>query len=313
MTLPARIDLNLLGVFEAIYSRGGVTAAGRHLNLSQSALSHALARLRRTFDDPLFVRSGNTLVPTALARAIIGPVRDALHGIEAAVAAASHFDPASSTRAFRIGLRQSSEMHHFHRLVARVAREAPGVTLTSVDFRRVELARALAQGDLDLAIDVPSEATLGLERIEFRADATMVAARRDHPRIAGAIDLDTYLTEDHVMASPRPSGPGLEDHALAAMGASRRIAARCQHSWSAWAIVAETDMIFTLLASHAASLSRIADNQIVPLPFAIEPRRLQLLWHEAAEADRGNAWLRGLTAGVMQDVHAAHAGSPFDG
>lgn len=313
MTLPSRIDLNLLGVFEAIYSRGGVTAAGRHLNLSQSALSHALARLRRTFDDPLFVRSGNALVPTALARSIIGPVRDGLRGIEAAVAAAAHFDPATSTRPFRIGLRQSSEMHHFHRMVARVAREAPGVMLASVDFRRADLARALAQGDLDLAIDVPSEATAGLERTELRADTMVVAARHGHPRIHGAIDLATYLAEDHVMASPRPSGPGLEDQALAAMGASRRIAARCQHSWSAWAIVAETDMVFTLLASHAASLRRIADNQVAALPFALPTRPLQLLWHDAASADRGNAWLRAIVASVMQDAHAQHAGSPFDG
>lgn len=299
MKLHSRIDLNLLGVFEAIYSRGGVTPAARHLNLSQSALSHALARLRRTFDDPLFVRAGNALVPTALAHSIIGPVRDALRGIEVAVAAAARFDPATSTRTFRIGLRQSSEMHHFHRMVARATAAAPGVALASVDFRRADLSRALAQGEIDLAIDVASEASAGLETLDLRADTMVVAARRGHPRIGEAIDLAAYLAEGHVMASPRRSGPGLEDQALAAMSEARRVVARCQHLWSAWAIVAETDLILTLLASHAAALRRIADNRVMPLPFAIETRPLRLLWHAAAGADPGNAWLRSIVTEVM--------------
>ncbi|OJV32232.1 LysR family transcriptional regulator [Sphingomonas sp. 67-36] len=289
-----RLDLNLLGIFEAIYTRGGVTAAGRHLNLSQSALSHALGRLRRAFDDPLFVRSGNTLVPTALARSIIDPIRESLRGIEMAVTTATSFDPGTSTRAFRIGLRQSSEMHHFHRVVQKVAASAPGVTLASEDFRRGYLARALARGELDLALDLASEATMELEAIPLGTDAMVVAARRSHPRISGNIDLNAYLAEDHVIVSPRRNAVGLEDQALAGMGSTRQIAVRCQHSWSAWTIVAETDMLLTIPASHAASLSRVVKNQILPLPFRIEMRPLQLLWHAAARSDPGNAWLRGV-------------------
>ena len=84
----ARFDLNLLQIFDAIHSKGGVSAAARHLNLSQPAISHALAKLRDAFDDPLFVRQGNKLVPTPAARAIAGPVREALRGLDAALDAA---------------------------------------------------------------------------------------------------------------------------------------------------------------------------------------------------------------------------------
>lgn len=101
------VDLNLLGVFDAIYTRGGVTEAARHLNLSQSAISHSPARLREAFGDPLFVRHGNAFVPTAVARAIVEPVRDTLRGIDVALVNATALDLATSTRSFTIGLRMA--------------------------------------------------------------------------------------------------------------------------------------------------------------------------------------------------------------
>lgn len=271
-----------------------MTAAARHLHLSQSAVSHALARLRLAFDDELFVRVGNAIVPTALARSIIDPVRDALQGVEQALVTAARFDPATSTRAFRIGLRQANEARVFAGIVAQMVRAAPGVTLASVNFRRSEVAEELARGDLDLAIDVASDATTGLHAVPLQTDTMVVAARRGHPRIHGAIDLETYLAADHVQASPRRSGPGLEDEGLAALGKARRVAIRCQNIWSAWQVVAQSDLVLTLLGTHAATLLPVADNQILPVPFAIAPRPLQLLWHPAAERDPGNVWLRRL-------------------
>lgn len=279
-----------------------MTAAARHLHLSQSAVSHALARLRLAFDDELFVRVGNAIVPTALARSIIDPVRDALQGVEQALVTATRFDPATSTRAFRIGLRQANEARVFAGIVAQMVRAAPGVTLASVNFRRSEVAEELARGDLDLAIDVASDATTGLHAVPLQTDTMVVAARRGHPRIDGAIDLATYLAADHVQASPRRSGPGLEDEGLAALGEARRVAIRCQNIWSAWQVVAQSDLVLTLLGTHAATLLPVADNQILPVPFTITPRPLQLLWHPAAERDPGNIWLRRL---VQEHVSGA--------
>jgi DNA-binding transcriptional LysR family regulator len=276
-----------------------VTAAARHLHLSQSAISHSLARLRVAFDDELFVRVGNAIVPTALARSIIDPVRDALKGVEQALVAAGRFDPHTSMRTFRIGLRQANEARVFAGIVAQAVRDAPGVTLASVNFRRSEVAEALARGELDLAIDVASNATAGLRAVPLQSDTMVVAVRRNHPRIAGAIDLSTYLAADHVQASPRPSGPGLEDEGLAALDKTRRVAIRCQNIWSAWQIVAQSDLILTLLGTHAAALLPVADNQVLPLPFEIAPRPLQLLWHPVAERDPGNIWLRELVRGQV--------------
>ncbi|MEH3048672.1 LysR family transcriptional regulator [Sphingomonas adhaesiva] len=312
MKLKSRIDLNLLAVFDAIYTRAGVTQAARHLHLTQSAVSHALNRLRREFDDPLFVRSGNALVPTALARAIAAPVQQALRGMETALASALRFDPATSTRLFRIGLRPTAEAHLFATLVRHVADRAPQVRLASLNFRRSDLAHLLATGGLDLALDIPGPHSAGLCADTLAAEELVVVARRDHPQVRGGIDLATYLALDHVIASPRPTGGSTEDEALAAQGHARRIRIRCQHVGTAWRVVAATDMLLTLSRTHATHPGDPAAIQILPLPFHVAPRPRQLLWHEASDGDPGITWLRGVIhEAVMNPHHDPDAASSF--
>lgn len=295
----ARFDLNLLRIFDAIFAKGGVSAAARHLNLSQPAISHALAKLRDIFDDPLFVRQGNRLLPTPAARAIAGPVREALRGLDAALDAASAFDPAATTRDFRIGVRLSGEMPRFAALVARVRREAPQATLASISFRRRDLAMMLANGDLDFALDVALPADERLRSHYLGTEPLVVAARHGHPAIHGALDLDTYLALDHVVATPRPHGPGIEDIALDRIGLSRRVAVRCQHAITAWQIIAATDMLFALPRSHAAVLAAMEPMQIFDLPLTVERGGNHLYWHQAAQTDPGHTWLRAILIDEM--------------
>lgn len=292
MRHPARFDLNLLRVFDTIFVKGGVSAAARHLNLSQPAISHALTRLRANFDDPLFVRQGNRFVPTPAARAIAGPVRDALRELDAALDAATHFDPLNATREFRIGVRLAGEMPRFSSLVSRVRRQAPHVALASVTFRRRDLLTALAQGDLDLALDVALPPDDRLCRHYLGTEPLVVAARQGHPDVHGALDLDTYLALDHVVATVRPHGPGIEDFALDDLGLSRRVAVRCQNAITAWQIIASTDMLFSLPRSQAEILHAVWPMQLVGLPLAIEPGGRFLYWHQAAQTDPALGWLR---------------------
>ena len=288
----ARFDLNLLQIFDAIHSKGGVSAAARHLNLSQPAISHALAKLRDAFDDPLFVRQGNKLVPTPAARAIAGPVREALRGLDAALDAAASFDPVQSTREFRIGVRLSGEMPRFSSLVSRIFAEAPHVALASVTFRRRDLVTALANGDLDLALDVALPTDERLCRHFLGTEPLVVVARKGHPRVDGAIDLDTYLALDHVVATARPHGPGIEDMALERMGLGRRVAVRCQHAITAWQIIAGSDMLYSLPRSHAEVLDAVWPMQLLDLPLPVDRGGTYLYWHQAAQADPALEWLR---------------------
>lgn len=289
----ARFDLNLLRIFDAIYASGGVSAAAHQLHLSQPAISHALAKLRDAFGDPLFVRQGNRLVATPVARALVVPVGEALRGLDAALNSSMAFDSAQSDRSFRIGVRLSGEMPRFSSIVTRVRAAAPRVSLASVAFRRRELVAALANGDIDLVLDVALPSDALLRRHHVGSDPLVVVARPDHPAIVdGVLDIETYLSLDHVVATPRPHGSTIEDVALARLDRDRRVAVRCQHAITAWQIVASSDLLCTLPRLQAAMLDGMWPMQLFDVPFPCDANDAYLYWHQMSDADPGHVWLR---------------------
>lgn len=288
----SRVDLNLFVVLDAIYTEGGITRASERLNLTQPAISHALARLRELIGDPLFVREGHTMVPTAAAHALIDRVRRALKEIEGSLNQLQQFDPATSTRSFRIGMRHVVESAALLELALRVRAQAPGVRIAAVHHDRNALHGALATGELDAVIDVllPREPHVSYEWLA--GGKMVVAVRADHPRVRDTLDLATYLELDHVMTSSRRSGPGLEDVALQRLGHERRVVVRCQHHWTACQLVATSDLLLTMPERYAGTANGALGNRPLPFPVAAAANDLYLYWHANADAEPGNRWLR---------------------
>lgn len=293
----SRFDLNLLVVFDTILTKEGVSGAARHLNLSQPAVSHALAKLRERLGDPLFIRQGNRFVPTATARALAGPVRDALRRIESALSDRSGFDPLTSTREFRVGIRPTGEAPRFAALVARVLAQAPGLSLASVSFRRRDVVQALASGVCDIVIDIELPHDERLRRARLDADAMVVVLRPGHRAAAGGLTLDSYLAEGHVFASPRPQGTGVEDAALGQAGLQRRITVRCQNTTTACQVAAEGDLLCTLPRRLAQAYAPIWGLEVHPLPFEVPRNPISVYWHRDEDTDPAVAWIRDLIVG----------------
>lgn len=294
------IDLNLLVVLNAIYSEGSITKAGETLHITQSAMSHALSRLRELLDDPLFVRTGQRMVPTSRTDEIIAPVRRALIEIESALKKLNRFDPQESAREFRIGLRNIVESTTMPSLAARIAEVAPAVKLTSVRYDRESAHSMLASGGLDVLIDVLQPKAEGIRRRLLLTTTMVVVVRRGHPEVANGIDLPTYLALDHVQASSRHSDASVEDLALHRLGHARRVKLRCQNFSTACEVVARTDMILTMYERYAQALNAPLANRIFPLPYEIPSRALYLYWHASAECEPANMWLRDQVAAVYQ-------------
>lgn len=303
----SRLDLNLFVVLEAIHAEGSITGAAARLNLTQPAISHALRRLRDTFDDPLFVRQGNRMVPTALARSVIEPVRQSVHTLIESVQGVRSFDPASAQRNFTIGCRDVMEAHLLRPLMMRLAREAPGVGISSVRIDRNDLEANLANGDVDLAVEVLTRTPDSVRRLPIIRDSLVVVARRDHPALAGELDLPAYLAQEHILVSSRPKGMSLEDIELARIGHQRRIALRCQQYFAASMLVAETGYLLTMPERYARIVNRGLPTRIVDFPVPAPPLHVYLYWHENAGPDLGNAWLRALVAEIAQQDHAVEA------
>lgn len=290
--VKVRLDLNLFRVFDAIYRSGSLTRAAEALNLSQPAVSHALARLREHLDDPLFRREGRGMVATPRAHALASDVRQALALLETSAQGTAQFEPARSERRFVIGLREAIETAALPEVAQRLRRSAPGVVLESVSFARDTVARELARGRLDVVIDVPLPLGEDILRAPLYDDPLCIAMRRDHPLSRGPLTREAWLAADHVVVSGRPSGLSLEDDALSRAGLHRRIALRCQNYQSASRAIAASDLLLALPRRVAHTQAEVASITLMEPPMRLPSLRGQLYWHHAVHDDAANRWLR---------------------
>lgn len=291
------IDLNLLVVLDAIFTEGGITPAARKLNLTQPAVSHALARLRALLGDPLFVRDGRAMRATPVARKLVEPVRRALRSLEVSLNETESFDPASSQRRFTIGVRDVFEATLLPPLMRTILRVAPQVDVAALTVGRDELEGELASGQLDAALDVRWPMSEAVRRQRIAEEKLVVVARERHPMTKAAatrvgLDLDTYLAQEHVVVSSRRSGAGPVDHELARFGLRRRIRLRCQHYFAASRVVAVSNLLLTMPEHYARIVNKRLPNQVLPMPLAMPPLDAYLYWHNDVDRDPANCWLR---------------------
>lgn len=297
-----RTDLNLFMVFEAVYSQGGVTRAAETLNLSQPTISHALARLRERLGDPLFVRQGQKLAPTPMAQKIITPVREALTIFEQTLGELDGFNPETATMRFSIGMRSLMESTYFLPLTLLLNEKAPRVSVASCQFDRRTLEPTLASGKLNAVIDVFLPYSGDVRHEHLGQASSVVVARRGHPLIEGALDLDTYLEAEHVLVTSRPLGLGPEDHALSREGKTRKVRARCQQINTAMRMVASSNLLLTMSSTFALRANTWFDNQVLPVPFASDNIDTYMYWHANADADPASQWLRQMIKAASAEV-----------
>lgn len=290
----SRVDLNLLVVLDTIHSEGGITKAAEKLHLTQPAISHSLARLREMFNDPLFERQGAKMVPTALAKRLMGPLRESLQQLGTILNDTQSFEPATSKRRFVIGLRDYMESTVMPRLMQSLTAEAPGVEIATVRANRRSLESELAAGTLDLAVDILLPLSPAVKVTRVSVDGLAVVARRGHPAIDGSVDLDTYLGQRHILVTSRRQGAGFEDLELHRLGLQRRVALRCQFYFAACRTVAQTDLLLTMPESYAHVANRQFDNQVLPFPVDLSPMDAYMYWHASTDNDAANRWLRQL-------------------
>jgi DNA-binding transcriptional LysR family regulator len=311
MTNLRSLDLNLLTVFEAVFEAGSITRAADRLALSQSATSHALGRLREACNDDLFVRLGQGIAPTPVAARIFPEVKACLDGLRRAVAEARGFDPAASTRRFRIAIPHPSGPLWALAFRAAVAAEAPGLTL-DFDTRTLphDLAEGLRGGEIDLAVDwIPAEGERFVNRRLFE-DHLVCLARGAHPRVGAALTPEALRAERFVRVHRRP------DQASEAVRAARALGERLGLAWvldvseflEVPYVVLATDLLGFVPASTLRAAGPMTLLREVALPEPMPPIPIHLLWHETRRADDGHRWLRdrlaAFIAGTVRDAQA---------
>jgi DNA-binding transcriptional LysR family regulator len=294
----ARIDLNLLVLFEAVLEEQHVARAAQRLHVSPSAVSHGLGRLRRLMQDPLFLRQPKGVVPTERARHLAAPIQDILERARQVLAQAVGFDPATSQRRFVIGAPDGAYGVLLPPLLAEIRRTAPGVNLAVRNLVGGRFEAALGELDertLDLAI-VPLPEIPARFAARKLYDEDFVLVRRAGRGASRRMTLAQYCAAPHLVVSVSGDPTGIVDQELAKRGVSRRVVLTVSNFMQALAIVAESDLVTALprqfALKHAARYAVGIGEP--PFPFLSSP--LRAVVPEVATRDGGIAWLLDLLA-----------------
>ncbi|MBN8902499.1 MAG: hypothetical protein BGO51_01545 [Rhodospirillales bacterium 69-11] len=297
-----RLDLTLLLVFEEAMASGKLSAVARRLGLTQSAISHALKRLRDIFGDELFVRTPRGVQPTPRALALRGPLSEALRLIAGAVAPQG-FDPATTDRIFRIGA-PDLETALFAPLLAR---PEGGPRFVFLPLVRQAAVQALLSTEIDLALGFGGPRPNGCEAATLFEEDYLVVARHGHPAMAVPMDLAAYVAAGHVLTAPGGTLGGIVDQVLQARGVSRRVVVAVPYFLAALATVAASDLIATVPRWLALAQAKAFRLVTAPPPVPIRSFAVRMTWSRRAASDPALAWLRGQVVeavSAMRDVAA---------
>ncbi|WP_190241491.1 LysR family transcriptional regulator [Pseudomonas glycinae] len=294
-----RIDLNLLVILDALLSEQHVTRAAERLHLSQPAVSHALARLRDLLGDPLLVRAGSGLVPTARALELAAPLAETLAQVQSLLAP-NTFDPASARRTFRLAMSDYGAALILPGLIRTLRAEAPGIDLQISHASREGMVEGLLNGDIDLAAGVLPELPGELRSTPLFEERYVCLLDRQSLTAGGVLDLPTYLSRPHVLLEMRGSGTPEIERTLTALRERRRVAISLPHWSVAPRFISGTDLILTV-ASRA--LNEVDDESLIvlPPPFEIAPFTFVSAWHKRRCGDQALNWLnRRIEQGIVR-------------
>jgi DNA-binding transcriptional LysR family regulator len=294
-----RIDLNLLVVFEVLMSERSVTRAAERLGRTQSAVSHALARLREQLGDPLLVRAGGGMQPSPFSIELIEQVRPTLRSVQRVLSPKRVFEPATSVRTFRLALPDLG-LTLFPRLLELVRKEAPGVALEWVSPRE-NMPQDVSEGQLDVALG-PAGLRLpdGVTIEPIGALHWCCFGRRGHPAFK-RWTVQAWSRWPHVAVGvgDRLSNPVSD--AAAAASAQRTIVARVPNFAAVAPLLVKSDLLATLPAIVMVDATRRFDVVAMPLPLPIEPLPHVLLWSSRLANDPEIIWLRNLVRRVIAE------------
>jgi DNA-binding transcriptional LysR family regulator len=306
----AKLDLNLLHVFEAVYGEASITRAAETLNVTQPAVSNSLARLRDIFGDQLFVRARQGIAPTPLAETLIGPVREALTALDRTLARHERFDPLASERIVSFSMSDYAEAVVLGPFVGELNRLGSRLTVRNRFLAERDLFPGLASGEIDFAVESHPLAEDGFGQRLLFSDEFVCVMRRDHPAATEPFTIERYMALSHLHISNRPRFSNLVDGALARMKLKRQVTVHLEHCLAAAAILSRSDLCLTIPTSFVRHFLPEDSFVSLPRPFRMPPLQTWLYWHPASEGSPAHDWVRGALDDCfpLPDICRDHSG-----
>jgi len=290
------VDLHLLACFDALMAEGSVTHAAVRMNLSQPAMSNALARLRDIFRDPLLVRTARGMVATPRAMELHVLVRSTLQAFANLMSDGSDFDASASAARITVAVSDYTSWLLVPHLLPLLRREAPGMEVTFVAPDQSRVREGLESGDHDLMIGYFVDLPEGLRAVELYRDSFACIVAADHPVIHDSLDFAGYAAAAHVRRGTATTNPFtlevMVDRALEEHGVRRRVVLRTPTALGLVQAVACSDLVGSLARTGARLFEPMFGIRVLDLPFRIATPMISMVWHERAHQQPAMRWFR---------------------
>ncbi|MEO8807931.1 MAG: LysR family transcriptional regulator [Burkholderiaceae bacterium] len=304
------IDLNQLVLLQQLMVERRVSKVADKLGLTQPAVSNSLAKMRRLFGDELFVRTPSGMVPTPFAEQLVEPVSYALAMIHSGLNQQARFDPANAKRSVTIGMTDIGEIVFLPRLMERLSRDAPGVTLNTVRNTATNLRDDMEAGKVDLAIGLLPQLKAGFFQRRLFQQRYVCLFRRGHALDKKRLSLADFRAAEHLVVVSAGTGHGKVDELLRRAGVDRLVRLTVPHFVGVGHILEGTNLVATVPERLAQRLSEPFGLAYLPHPVKLPDVAINVFWHAKVHRSPASQWLRGVVFDLFADDGAIAKAAP---
>ncbi len=293
-------DMNLIFVFNAIMTERSITRASDRLGMTQPAVSNIVSRMRTVWNDPVFVKKGRAIEPTAFAISLWEQVRSPLSDLSEAMNV-QEFHPATSRRKFKIAIRDVVADIAWLEVSRRLAESAPGIDLYAVPYTIENAFDQLREASVDLAIGMLSGHDRSIRSHWLFDSEHVLVMRQDHPLAGRPIQINEFVEAKHLMVSFSGNSSGVVDQVLGQHGYARRIGLTVNHFAIVPELLRNSDMIATVPRLATGGFGYSDGIWQTSLPIQVDPNSIFVIWHTRHDRDPGLTWMRNLVEDVIKE------------
>lgn len=290
----AKIDVNLLYLFKLLYEHRNIKKVSEILDVSQSAISHSMKRLKNCLGDQLFYRVTSGLAPTPYAEEIAKTILSSFDAIEQSINLNLNFDPLKSKRVFNVSMTDVGEILFLPKLISHLATVAPDISIEIVWSGSDSIQKEMELGNIDLAIGLLPELKTGFYQRRLFTQKYKLMLRKGHPLLSEKITKSSILNCKHISISSKDTGHGIIEKYLQNNHIDRIVASRLTHFIAVPYILSTSDFIATVPAKLDDTIENHFDVMTIDHPLKLPEIQINTFWHARMHEDAANIWLRGV-------------------
>ncbi len=297
----AKIDVNLLYLFKLLYEHRNIKKVSEVLDVSQSAISHSMKRLKNCLGDQLFYRVTSGLAPTPYAEEISKTILSSFDAIEQSINLNLNFDPLKSKRVFNVSMTDVGEILFLPKLISHLATVAPDISIEIVWTGSDSIQKEMELGNIDLAIGLLPELKTGFYQRRLFTQKYKLMLRKGHPLLSEKITKVSILNYKHISISSKDTGHGIIEKYLQNNHIDRVVATRLTHFIAVPYILSASDFIATVPAKLDDTIENHFDVITLDHPLKLPEIQINTFWHARMHEDAANIWLRGVVSDLFSE------------